>query len=51
MAGATELNNLKALKCPGIDLTITFLCMFLIEVNIFIFSEHILVSHIKARSV
>lgn len=43
MAGATELNNLKVLKCPGIDLT-TFLCMFLIEVNIFIFSEHILVS-------
>lgn len=44
MAGATELNNLKVLVCPDIDLTTTFLHMFLIEVNIFIFSEHILVS-------
>lgn len=44
MAGATELNNLKAIMCSVIDLTTTFLCMFLIEVNIFIFSEHILVS-------
>lgn len=44
MAGATKLNNLKIVKCPGVDLTTTFLHMFLIEVNIFIFSEHILVS-------
>lgn len=51
MAGATKINNLKVLICPGIYLTTNFLPTFLIEVNIFIFSELILVYHIKARSV